>query len=273
MCAPRVLRRVREPHVASTGISGAPSAPVAAKSGASNSRAARQRRALALGAADDRLLLERARRGPRSRSSSGSGGRRGSCRRPSTPGRRGADAHTCSASRSGSSAVTLAVPSLKPMRLRGRGLRRRGRRRTPEAELRPAHAHDAEPDAREVAHRVHRDLRVVGAGLDAQVAAAALAGRASSPANAGSSSSAGGRRSARPKRSRPSASANSDRPDAEGEREPRRREADRLAGVVRRRLGDARRPRRPGRRRRRASCARPRRSRPAAARRARRATR
>ena len=55
-----------------------------------------------------------------------------------------------------------------------RGLLGRGRRRAAEAELGPAHRDGAEADPGEVADRVHRDLRVVGAGLDAQVAVAAV---------------------------------------------------------------------------------------------------
>src|SRR4051812_7125108 len=55
-----------------------------------------------------------------------------------------------------------------------RGALAGGRRRRPaEAELRPADADQPLPDPGEVADGVHRDLRVVGAGLDAQVATAA----------------------------------------------------------------------------------------------------
>ena len=63
------------------------------------------------------------------------------------------------------------MPSLKPKRFRGRLLRRGRARRAPEAHLRPADLGAPERDATQVADRVHRDLRVVGAGLDAQVAA------------------------------------------------------------------------------------------------------
>ncbi len=66
------------------------------------------------------------------------------------------------------------MPSLKPNRLRGSGLRGRRGRRTPEAELGPAQRGAAERDAGEVADRVHGDLGVVGAGLHAEVAVAAL---------------------------------------------------------------------------------------------------
>jgi hypothetical protein len=52
-----------------------------------------------------------------------------------------------------------------------RGLVPRRRRRTPEAELRPAHADHAHADPGKVADGVHRDLRVVGARLHADVAA------------------------------------------------------------------------------------------------------
>ena len=71
-----------------------------------------------------------------------------------------------------------------------------GRRRAAEAELRPAHARRAERDPGQVADGVHRDLRVVGARLDAQVAAADAAGSSSSPGKAGRSPAppAGGRR-------------------------------------------------------------------------------
>ena len=81
--------------------------------------------------------------------------------------------------------------------------------------------------AREVADGVERDLRVVGAGLDAEVAAGAVrvelvageAGRAGrAPAAAGAPS---------PKRPRREDAG----PEAEGDREPRGRQAERLAGV------------------------------------------
>ena len=82
--------------------------------------AARQRRALALVAADDALLLLEPRAVPASRSPCGSCARRGSVppaiqAGPSAVGRPDVlgDAHR------GSSALMLAVPSLKPNRLRG----------------------------------------------------------------------------------------------------------------------------------------------------------
>ncbi len=68
------------------------------------------------------------------------------------------------------------MPSLKPNRLRGVGPVGLGRGRLAEAELRPAHRGAARGDPGQVADGVHRDLRVVGAGLDRQVAVAASRG-------------------------------------------------------------------------------------------------
>ena len=62
---------------------------------------------------------------------------------------------------------------LEPEQVARRGLAGRRRRGAAEAELGPAHGDRAEADPGEVADRVHRDLRVVGAGLHAQVAVAA----------------------------------------------------------------------------------------------------
>ena len=88
----------------------------------------------------------------------------------------------------------------------------------------------------EVADRVHRDLRVVGAGLDAQVAVASGPGRGCRRGSAGGRCSAAGCRSARPNRSLPSASRNSDGPKPKVMRQPGGRQAERLAGVVGRRV-------------------------------------
>ena len=88
---------------------------------------------------------------------------------PSSPG----CTQTCCSTSAVSSALTLAVPSLNPNRLRGVGLGGRRRRGAPEAELRPADARGAERGPGQVADRVHRDLRVVGAGLDDEVAVGA----------------------------------------------------------------------------------------------------
>ena len=118
----------------------------------------------------------------------------------------------------------LAVPSLNPKRFRGVAWLGRGRRGAAVAELRPAHRRGAEPDAGEVADRVHGDLRVVGAGLHAQVAVAArgveVVGR-----EVRQRLSAAGRRSASPNRSLPSAFSKRVGPEAEGDREPGRRGA------------------------------------------------
>ena len=65
------------------------------------------------------------------------------------------------------------MPSLKPKRLRGVACDRGGRGGPAEPELAEADGGDAVREPREVADGVHGDLRVVGAGLDAQVAVAA----------------------------------------------------------------------------------------------------
>ena len=61
---------------------------------------------------------------------------------------------------------------LEPEHVSGRRLFARRRRRPAEAQLRILHRDGAEPDAGQVADRVHRDLRVVRARLHADVAAA-----------------------------------------------------------------------------------------------------
>ena len=104
-----------------------------------------------------------------------------------------------SASASASSARMLLVPSLKPIRLRGVVLRAAGRRGAAEAELRPAHHDDAAADPGQVADRVEGDLRVVGAGLDAEVAAAALRVELVAGQAAAGRRSAAGRSPPRPK--------------------------------------------------------------------------
>ena len=176
----------------------------------------------------------------------GAAGHPGRRRRPSD----GAT-HTCSSSAAPSSGLMLAVPSLKPNRLRGVDLAARRRRGAPEARAGPPHGDDAEADPDQVAHRVHGDLRVVGAGLDAEVAAAAAPGRGRRRGSAGRSRSAAGRRSARPNRS-----SNSVGPKPDGQGEVARREVERLAGVVRRRLRGPPPTAPPGRPRRRPSSAR-----------------
>ena len=95
----------------------------------------------------------------------------------------------------------LLVPSLKPIRLRGVACARLVVRRAPEAELRPAHHDDAAADAGEVADGVERDLRVVGARLDAEVAAAARRVELVAGERAAARASAAGRCAASPKRS------------------------------------------------------------------------
>ena len=112
-----------------------------------------------------------------------------------------------------------------------RGLRGRRGRRPAEAELRPAHGDRAEADPGQVADRVHRDLRVVGAGLDAEVAVRAdrveVVGREV--------------RQLLERRGPPVGQAEpvlavlvdeQRRPEAERDRQPGRRQPDRLAGVV-----------------------------------------
>ena len=86
-------------------------------------------------------------------------------RRPARPRR-------AAASLPGSSALRFAVPSLKPNRLRGVAwaVDVDDVRPKPSWDQRTAAVPNA--DAGQVADRVHGDLRVVGAGLDAQVAAA-----------------------------------------------------------------------------------------------------
>ena len=93
------------------------------------------------------------------------------------------------------------MPSLNPCRLRGVVWPFEVDRRAAEAELRPAQRGPAAPDAGEVADRVERDHRVVGARLDAEVAAGP--GRLEGVAGEARQLDAArcGRRAASPKRS------------------------------------------------------------------------
>ena len=104
---------------ASIGITGSPSAAVAAKSGASNSLVPVSGAPVDLVPAEDALLVAAGSRGPSPRSASGSAGSPGRSRRASRPGRPRPPTHTCSSMPAVSSAWTLRVPSLKPIRLRG----------------------------------------------------------------------------------------------------------------------------------------------------------
>ena len=93
-------------------------------------------------------------------------------------------------------------------------------------------AGDAVGHLSELSHGVEGDLRIVGAGLDGDVAAACEPAAAGSPWKFGSSAKASGRWRARPKRSWPSCS-NRLRSKAEGDAEPGRRKAERVAAVRR----------------------------------------
>ena len=123
-----------------------------------------------------------------------------------------------------SSPRRLFVPSLKPWRFRSVCCPFDVDGRAAEPELRPAKRGAAERDAREVANGVERDDRIVGARLHAEIAARSLwlqvvAGEVRQldepPRPAGAEAVALEER----------------RPEAEGDREPRRRQAERLAGV------------------------------------------
>ncbi len=111
------------------------------------------------------------------------------------------------------------------------GLARRRRRGAPEAELAPAHRDGAEAEAHEVAHGVHGDLRVVGARLDADVAARARLVEVV----AGEGGQLAQRLRAAVLDAEPLEEA---RAVADGDRQARRRQVHRLAGV----LGDLPRP-------------------------------
>ena len=160
-----------------------------------------ERRALDLVPAEDAPPGRPAGRGPSPRCASGSAGPPGSCRRASRPGRSRAGTQTCSRIRAVSSPRTLRVPSLKPIRLRGVDWV------LVVAEVRPKPScdqritHGAAADAGQVADGVEGDLRVVGAGLDAEVAAGAAGVEAVAGQGGRSAAAAPGRRAARPNRS------------------------------------------------------------------------
>ena len=127
---------------------------------------------------------------------------------------------------------------LEPEQVPRRGLAGRGGRGTAEAQLRPAHRDGAEADPGQVADRVHGHLRVVGTGLDAEIAVRPLrvervhrevrqrAERRGLPVGQAEAVLA-------------VVGAEQRRPEAEGDRQPVRREPDRLAGVVGRGVGGA----------------------------------
>ncbi len=217
------MRVVRQPHV---GVDRDERALAAlhVEVGLGELGAAGERGALVAVAADQRLLLAQAGAVPRldvhvdpAGDEVGAvgqpvGARR---RRPRAPRR----TSRCSAV---SSALRLAVPSLKPSRLRGVACLVDVEEVRPKPSWAQRSATRAEPDPREVADRVHGDLRVVGAGLDAQVAVAAARGRGCRPGSAAARAATAGCRSSRPNRSLPSFS-NRRRPEAEGEGQPGRR--------------------------------------------------
>ena len=129
-----------------------------------------------------------------------------------------------------SSARMLAVPSLKPIRLRGVSWLRLVRRGAAEAELGPAHRHRAAADPGQVADRVEGDLGIVGAGLDADVAAAFERGQLV----AGQRRDRLQRRRALRRQPEPAAFEQAGA-EAEGDGQVGGQQADRLAGVVGRR--------------------------------------
>ena len=146
-------------------------------------------------------------------------------RRPS----RGAGPRRAGPARAASSALRLFVPSLKPIRLRGVACARLVDDGAPEAELRPAHA---SPTPRPMRARLRTAWKATcGSSAHActQRSPPLRAGSSSSPGSAGRS-----RSGCRPLvGAARSASSNSDGPEAEGDRQPRRRQAERLAGVLR----------------------------------------
>ena len=106
------------------------------------------------------------------------------------------------------------------------------RRRAAEPELRPAHDDDTAADSREVADGVEGDLRIVGARLHAEVAAGA--GRIERVARERRQLDERPRTPGLEPETVVTAEREERRAEAEGHRQPRAREPDRLAGIVRR---------------------------------------
>ena len=225
-----VLGRAREPDVrVDRARRAAPFCPCASRSTLSNSCARAERRAADLRAADRLLLVGERRAVPDLDQHPDPPRRRGTCRRAATRAVDASDPDVLG-ERVGVLELDVVRAVLEAHQVARRVLRAARRGRAAEAELRPAHHDDAAAEPREVAHGVERDLRVVGARLDAEVAAALAPGRARRPPNAGSSTQRAGRFDARPKRS--CRRRKRRRPEAERDRQPRGREPDRLAGVV-----------------------------------------
>ena len=204
---------------------------------------ARQRGAVAFGAADDRLLL--AQRGAVPGLDHHPDPADGDVRPAGQPARAGIARLNPDVALDVGRLLGLDVRGavLEPEQVPGRGLGcRRGRGPT-EAELRPTHARAAKGGPGEVADRVHGDLRIVGARLDEQVAVAAarvelVAREVGEPDEAGreplgqAESVGGGTTDA--------LGSHEQRPsEPDRDRESGRRQVERLAGVVGRRVAGA----------------------------------
>ena len=213
---------------------GPPSVPVAAKSGSSCSSDAPERGAVALVAADDASCSESEVRSQVSMCHPDPAGRRGRSRRPSTRTRRRRAPRAGRRSAVSLLPSMLRVPSLKPMQVARRSA--------------PVLVHDvfAEPELRP-AHRVttptpiRASWRIACTATCGSLAQAwthrspsLRAGSRSSPGKCGRSARAAGRVRRRTVRAVRSEQRRAE-PDRQGE--PRRRQVQRLAGVVRRRLG------------------------------------
>ena len=173
-----VVRGVRETHVAVQRHERLVVAPGHREVRLGELRAAGQRRTLALGPADERLLLTQRRAVPRLDRHADPPGHEvrpaGEPRRVVgvRGGRGGQDPDVLGEVR-GVLGLEVGGAVLEAEQVARRALRGGRRRRAPVAELRPADRRGAERRARQVADRVHRDLRVVRARLDDEVAVAA----------------------------------------------------------------------------------------------------
>ena len=236
---PAMERRVGEPHVRVGGDERRAAAAGRAEVGLRELGAARERRALGLGPADDLLLLAERRAVPGLDDHPDPPDREVRAAREPAPAARALSPAAPRRARSTSavsSAFTLAVPSLKPSRFRGVACA------VEVDEVRPNPSCDQRMRAEPKAARVRlRTACIATCGSSAQAwttrSPSERCGSRSSPGKWGSTTSPVGSRSARPNRSTGADRADEQRaPEADGDREAGRRQVHRLAGVVGRRV-------------------------------------
>jgi hypothetical protein len=234
---PAVLVRVGQPHVRDLGYDRRAVGALDVEVDLVELVLPAQRRAGALGPPDDRLLLHQRGTVPGLDEHPDLAGDR--VRPTLHPGRSVAGPHPqVLAEQRPLLGLQVGGAVLEAEEVARRRLGGRRRRGAPEAELRPPHADRAEPDAGQVADRVHGHLRVVRARLHAQVATGDL--RIERVTREARQIGQRGRAlGGEPEPVDAVRVAEERRAEADGQCEAGRWQPERLTGVVRRRLGDA----------------------------------